>query len=221
MLSLPQINTLKPVTIPARSEQIYDRWYIVSLVVDGQDPSNTVAIAKLRKCGTDADGNTVFHPTEPERAIRVDNVFLEATTNSNLANALGLIVLVVSDMILDQELCELVALPLSNIQNISNTIDNMKSAMNGLKSVALNAMAENDIATVTRVKEEAQNIINVTEGVILEANELYNDMILKLNGSTLPKVTNLVNIGLNTKDELNNSINEITSINVIIQSLGV
>lgn len=199
MPGLPPIVTLNPVTVPATVQQIYDRWYIVSLFVDGNDPNNTVAITKLRKCGTDANGNTVFHPTEPERALRIENVFLEASRNQNLANALGLIVMVVADMVSDQELGELVQPHVVNAQSAASRAESAAQSAADALAAGQAAVSDNDAAALSAAKSAAAAASTQAASESSSASSHHAMAVTASNGSTLPGVVAKVSLALSAK----------------------
>lgn len=74
-------------TIPARAEQVYDRWAISELIFsgDGLNGSRVEVHATFYLYGLDADGNEVRHPDQLSAFHREPSLYALAGTDPDVA----------------------------------------------------------------------------------------------------------------------------------------
>ena len=107
-VELPPIGASSPVVEPAKVEQVYDRYRMTKLLVEGVTPSEMVGIAYLTQCGTSPSGETIDAPAElaRQRIVRIDDIYANAATDQALAAIMVGIVNWLAAKVVEQEAAE-------------------------------------------------------------------------------------------------------------------
>jgi len=220
-MPLPKINTLNPQTIPATVEQVYDRWYLVSLLVDSGNPLVATAIAKFKLAGTDANGNTVFHPSGEIIAERIENIFVDAQTDALLANVMGDILLVCANLREDTERCDLARPHFATVNQNASWVQSNKDAVSQALVDGTTAVAGNDSAALAEAKAASASAATSAASQAAAAATAHDAVVTAANGKTFQKIVAMVAQSLAVKDTAADNAADAATINVQVQGLTI
>jgi hypothetical protein len=219
MPDLPKIMALEPVTIPAKAEQIYDRWYLVSLLVDSKDPLKATAIAKFKLAGTDANGNTVFHPGGEEIAEVIDNLFVSAATDALLGQIMGDILLVCNNLRTDTEKSTKVMNHVASVRQQAGFTDRHYETVQQALADGTTAKEADDSQGLAAAKQAASDAASAAVLTAAAAVTHKNAAVTEAGASTLPKTVAAKNLAMTESDRAESVSASAQTVNSQVQAL--